>query len=201
MNTNHCCFVYDKTFIQYNVYQMHTVDYDYDINTMCILGSPVIAKGSFVPIPHYSSIPSTGYKQVLIGAPVYVRENIPVLILCLTPGGTPPMHHKWFRNESPYISQGYQDYVALRNPQNGDVFNCTVTNHIGFDSAITTISVGGKWLMNVCMYAYICTYVRMYAHSHYTYDRSQKQLTFCDCYYQIYYVRTNYCYYKRYYSV
>ena len=144
---------------------MHTVDYEYDINPMCILGSPVIAKGSFVPIPHYSSIRSTGYKQVLIGAPVYVREKIHVLIECLTLGGTPPMHHKWFRNGSPYIFQGYQRSVELRNPQNGDVFNCTVTNHIGFDSAITTVNVGGKWLMNVCMYAYICMYVCMPIHT------------------------------------
>ena len=125
---------------------------------MCILGPPVLIKGPSVPIPYGFSI-GRDFSRVRIGAPAYVRTGNQLFIDCIIRGGTPPLSYKWFRNGSPFHFQ-VPHSIVLDNPRNGDVFNCTVSNHLGFDSAITTINVGGKWIMNICMHAYIlCMYI------------------------------------------
>ena len=125
---------------------------------MCILAYPVIRRGSFGPKP--SHIPP-GNQIVGLGAPIYLRKGNIAVITCLA-AGKDPVDFKWYRNGSPFTFEGPQHYVAVWNPTNGDIYNCTATNRFGFDTAKSTIYIGGKWFMNIqyaCIIIYVCTYI------------------------------------------
>ena len=115
-----------------------------------LLDAPDIDEGSFVPRP---SLIIRGNKRVKIGAPVYVHSGFDVIIDCNISNGTPPINITWFRNGSPYPTEGNVSTITITDARNGDVFMCKVDNIIGFDTENTTIYVeGGK-------YTYTCNVI------------------------------------------
>ena len=56
--------------------------------------------------------------------------------------GTPPINITWFRNGSPYPTEGNTSTtITITDARNGDVFKCRADNDIGFDTENTTIYV------------------------------------------------------------
>ena len=118
------------------------------------IDTPDIDEGSFVPRP---SVIIRGNKRVKIGTPVYVRDGFDVIIDCNIVNGTPPINITWFRNGSPYPTEGNTSTtITITDANNDDVFKCRAENNIGFDTESTTIYVKGeKWIMHMYMYACI----------------------------------------------
>ena len=93
-----------------------------------------------------------GNKRVKIGTPVYVHSGFDVIIDCDISNGTPPINITWFRNGSPYPTEGNVSTITITDARNNDVFECRVDNIIGFDTENTTIYVEfGKYT-----YTYKC---------------------------------------------
>ena len=110
-----------------------------------LLGPPDIDEGSFVPRP---SVIIRGNMRVKIGTPVYVYSGFDVIIDCKTVNGTSPINITWFRNGSPYPTEGNTSTtITITDARNGDVFKCRADNDIGFDTENTTIYVEyGKYM-------------------------------------------------------
>ena len=82
-----------------------------------------------------------GNKRVKIGTPVYVHSGFDVIIDCDISNGTPPINITWFRNGSPYPTEGNVSTITITDARNDDVLECRVDNIIGFDTENTTIYV------------------------------------------------------------
>ena len=89
-----------------------------------------------------SSFITTTNKRAKIGSNVFVPKGYDVIIDCNIVGGTPPINITWFRNGSPYPTEGSTSTtITITDPRHLDVFRCRADNIIGFDSEQSTLMI------------------------------------------------------------
>ena len=101
---------------------------------------PDIDEGSHVPRPFVFSL---GNKSVKIGTPVYIFDGYNVTIVCNIVSGTLPIAIRWYHNGSPYPTGGSLSVtnLTITNANDGDFWQCRVSNPYGIDIENTTIHV------------------------------------------------------------
>ena len=88
-----------------------------------------------------SSFITATNKRAKIGSNIIFPKGY-VIIDCNIVGGTPPINITWFRNESPYPTEGNTSTtITITDPRNQDVFRCRADNIIGFDSEQSTLMI------------------------------------------------------------
>ena len=99
---------------------------------------------------------SNSRKRAKIGTRITVFRGTPIIIDCNIASGTPPINITWFRNGSPYPTEGSTSSITITDPRRREIFKCRADNIAGFDIESSRIFVTcGK--CTLCMYMYIRT--------------------------------------------
>ena len=117
------------------------------MHTHCIVDPPDIDEGSG------RFIISNSRRRAKIGTRITVFRGTPVIIDCNIASGTPPINITWFRNGSPYPTEGSTSTIRIiiTDTRRRDFFKCRADNIAGFDIESSQIFVTcGK--CTLCMY-------------------------------------------------
>ena len=125
---------------------------------------PDIDEGSFVPRPSVFTLVN---EIIKIGSPVYIYPGYNVTIVCNIVTGVPPIVIQWHLNGSPYSTGGNLSVtnLTITNANDGDFWQCRVSNRYGIDIESTTIHVLPSEYVCICnIYIFVthCIYIYTY---------------------------------------